>query len=172
MRVVIAEDQALLREGVIALLREYDIDVVAHAEDGPGLLRIVNGHKPDLAIVDVRLPPTFTDEGVRAAIEARARHPGLGILILSQYVEPAYTAELLATGEGGIGYLLKERVGEVRSFMDAVKRVAAGGTALDREVVSELVRRRTGGGDGDALASLTPREREVLDDHRPQGNSA
>jgi DNA-binding NarL/FixJ family response regulator len=162
MRVVIAEDQALLREGVIALLREYDIDVVAHAEDGAGLLRIVAGHKPDLAIVDVRLPPTFTDEGVRAAIEARTRQPGLGILILSQYVEPAYTAELLATGEGGIGYLLKERVGEVRTFLDAVRRVAEGGTALDREVVAELVGTRGPSGRDALLAALTPREHEVL----------
>ena len=162
MRVVIAEDQALLREGVTALLREYDIDVVAHAEDGPGLLRIIAGHKPDLAIVDVRLPPTFTDEGVRAAIEARTRHPGLAILILSQYVEPAYTAELLATGEGGIGYLLKERVGEVRTFLDAVNRVAEGGTALDREVVAELVGTRGPSGQEAKLATLTPREHEVL----------
>jgi DNA-binding NarL/FixJ family response regulator len=164
VRAVIVEDLALLREGIVALLREHDIDVVAQAEDGEGLLRIVAGHKPDLAVVDVRLPPSFTDEGLRAAIEARRRQPGLGILILSQYVEPVYTAELLESGEGGVGYLLKERVGEVRSFMDAVQRVAAGGTALDREVVSELVRRRTGGGgDGDALSALTPREREVLE---------
>jgi DNA-binding NarL/FixJ family response regulator len=113
-------------------------------------------------VVDVRLPPTFTDEGLRAAIEARRRQPGLGVLILSQYVEPIYTAELLESGEGGVGYLLKERVGEVRSFMDAVERVASGGTALDREVVSELVRVRTGH-NGDALAALTPREREVLE---------
>jgi DNA-binding NarL/FixJ family response regulator len=162
MRVVIAEDQALLREGVVALLRQYGFDVVAQAEDAEGLLRVVGGHKPDLAIVDVRLPPTFTDEGVRAAIEARTRHPGLGILILSQYVEPAYTAELLATGEGGIGYLLKERVGEVRTFLDAVRRVAAGGTALDREVVAELVAARGTSGREAALESLTPREREVL----------
>jgi DNA-binding NarL/FixJ family response regulator len=119
VRVVIAEDQALLREGITALLRQNDVEVVAHAEDGEGLLRIIGGHKPDLAIVDVRLPPTFTDEGVRAAIEARSRHPGLAILILSQYVEPAYTAELLASGDGGIGYLLKERVGEVRAFLRA-----------------------------------------------------
>ena len=160
MRVVIAEDQALLREGVTALLREHDIEVVAHAEDADGLLRVLNGHKPDLAIVDVRLPPTFTDEGVRAAIEARERHPGLAILILSQYVEPAYTAELLATGQGGIGYLLK--VGEVRTFLDAVRRVAAGGTALDREVVAELVGSRSPSGQDAALASLTPREHEVL----------
>ena len=159
MRVVIAEDQALLREGVTALLREYDIDVVAHAEDGPGLLRIVNGHKPDLAIVDVRLPPNFTDEGLRAAIEARRRHPGLAVLILSQYVEPVYTAELLAEGQGGVGYLLKERVGDVRAFVDALERVAGGGTALDREVVAQLVDTRRGGAGGGALETLTPRER-------------
>jgi DNA-binding NarL/FixJ family response regulator len=164
VRAVIVEDLALLREGIVALLREHDVDVVAQAEDAEGLLRIVAGHKPDLAVVDVRLPPSFTDEGLRAAIEARRRQPGLGILILSQYVEPVYTAELLESGEGGVGYLLKERVGEVRSFMDAVQRVAAGGTALDREVVSELVRQRTGNGNGSAaLAALTPREREVLE---------
>ena len=161
MRVVITEDNALLREGIVALLRENGIEVVAQAEDGAGLLRVLGGHQPDLAIVDVRLPPTFTDEGVRAAIEARERHPGLGILILSQYVEPVYTAELLATGEGGIGYLLKERVGEVPAFVDAVRRVAAGGTALDREVVAELVGTRSPGGDG-PLDALSPREQEVL----------
>jgi DNA-binding NarL/FixJ family response regulator len=162
MRVVITEDNALLREGIVALLRERGIDVVAQAEDGPGLLRIVKGHKPDLAIVDVRLPPSFTDEGVRAAIELRQRHPGLAILILSQYVEPVYTAELLASGEGGIGYLLKERVGEVRTFVEALERVAGGGTALDREVVAELVRSRGAGAEGEALGALTPREREAL----------
>jgi DNA-binding NarL/FixJ family response regulator len=165
VRAVIVEDLALLREGIVALLREHDVDVVAQAEDGEGLLRIVAGHKPDLAVVDVRLPPSFTDEGLRAALEARRRQPGLNVLILSQYVEPVYTAELLESGEGGVGYLLKERVGEVRSFMDAVHRVAGGGTALDREVVSELVRQRTGGGggEGDPIAALTPREREVLE---------
>ena len=134
----------------------------ALGEDGPGLLRIVAGHKPDLAIVDVRLPPTFTDEGIRAALEARKRHPELAILVLSQYVEPVYTAELLSTGESGVGYLLKERVGEVRTFVDAVARVAAGGTALDREVVAELIgagkpRTREAG-----LDAMTPREHEVL----------
>jgi DNA-binding NarL/FixJ family response regulator len=164
VRAVIVEDLALLREGIVALLRENGIDVVAQAEDGPGLERIVSGHKPDVAIVDVRLPPTFSDEGLRAAIEARRRHPELGVLILSQYVEPIYTAELLASGEAGVGYLLKERVGEVRGFIEAVERVAAGGTALDREVVAELMRARTAGGrDDGALASLTPREREVLE---------
>ena len=157
---MIAEDQALLREGIVALLRENDVDVVAHAEDGPGLLRIVAGHKPDLAIVDVRLPPSFSDEGVRAAVEARRRHPGLGVLILSQYVEPAYTAELLEVGDGGVGYLLKERVGEVGTFLDALERVAAGGTVLDREVVAKLVRARDPAPGG--LDQLTPREREVL----------
>jgi DNA-binding NarL/FixJ family response regulator len=164
MRAVIVEDSVLLREGIVALLRENGIDVVAQAEDGPGLERIVSGHKPDVAICDVRLPPTFSDEGLRAAIEARRRHPGLGVLILSQYVEPVYTAELLASGEAGVGYLLKERVGEVRAFIDAVQRVAAGGTALDREVVAELMRARTASGlDDGAIALLTPREREVLE---------
>ncbi len=158
MRVVIAEDNALLRAGIVALLRERDIDVVAQAEDAAGLLRIVAGHRPDLAIVDVRLPPTFTDEGVRAALEARARHPDLGVLILSQYVEPVYTSELLASGGAGVGYLLKERVGDVRAFVDALGRVADGGTALDREVIRELMQPHR----GDRLAPLTPREHEVL----------
>jgi DNA-binding NarL/FixJ family response regulator len=162
MRVVIAEDNALLREGLIALLSDHDVEVVAQAEDADGLLRVINGHKPDLAIVDVRLPPTFTDEGLRAANEARRRQPGLGELVLSQYVEPAYTSELLAAGAEGVGYLLKERVGEVRTFLDAVKRVAEGGTALDSEVVSTLLRSRDPrDGDGE-LGALSPREREVL----------
>ncbi len=161
MRVVIAEDQALLREGLVALLREHEIEVVAQAEDGPGLLRVLAGHKPDLAIVDVRMPPTFSDEGLRAALEARALYPELGILVLSQYVEPIYTAELLQSGGGGIGYLLKERVGDVRAFVDAVQRVAAGGTALDREVVARLMRDRDSADAGE-LEGLTPREREVL----------
>jgi DNA-binding NarL/FixJ family response regulator len=163
MQMVIVEDQMLLREKLVALLREQNVDVVAQAEDGPGLLRIVAGHKPDVAIVDVRLPPDFTDEGLRAALEARRRQPGLGVLILSQYVEPVYTAELLESGEGGIGYLLKERVGEVRTFVDAVERVARGGTALDREVVAELMRSREGRSGDEALDDLTPREREVLE---------
>jgi DNA-binding NarL/FixJ family response regulator len=162
VRVVIAEDQALLREGIVALLRDKGIDVVAQAEDADGLRRILAGHKPDLAIVDVRLPPSFTDEGIRAALEARGKYPGLGVLILSQYVEPVYTAELLDSGEGGIGYLLKERVGDVKGFIAAVESVARGGTALDREVVSELVRRKDPGGEDGALAALTPREKEVL----------
>jgi DNA-binding NarL/FixJ family response regulator len=162
VRVVIAEDQALLREGIVALLRDKGIDVVAQAEDADGLRRILAGHKPDHAICDVRLPPTFTDEGIRAALEARAKYPGLGVLILSAYVEPVYTAELLDSGQGGIGYLLKERVGDVKAFIGAVESVARGGTALDREVVSELVRRRDPSGSGTALGALTPRETEVL----------
>lgn len=163
MRVVIVEDHALLREGLTALLRENEIEVVAVAEDADGLLRIVAGHRPDLAICDVRLPPTFTDEGVRAAIEARRRLPGLAILMLSQYVEPVYTAELLDdAGEGGVGYLLKERVGDVTAFIEAVRRVADGGTALDREVVAELVHRRERRSGQDLGTVLTEREREVL----------
>ena len=165
MRAVIVEDHALLREGIVALLQENDIEVVAQADDGPGLLRIVEGHAPDLAICDVRLPPTFTDEGIRAALEARRRHPELAVVVLSQYVEPAYTAELLQEGEGGIGYLLKERVSEVRTFVEAVRRVAAGGTALDREVVSTLVSDRRGACSAtvDAIEALTARERETLE---------
>jgi DNA-binding NarL/FixJ family response regulator len=165
MRVVIVEDQALLREGIAALLQDNDIEVVATADDGPGLMRIVEGHKPDLAICDVRLPPTFTDEGIRAALEARRRHPKLAVLVLSQYVEPAYTADLLQQGEGGIGYLLKERISEVRTFIDAVWRVADGGTALDREVVSTLVndRRRGSNAAADTIETLSTRERETLE---------
>ena len=163
MRVVIVEDHVLLREGMVALLQEHDIEVVAQAEDGPGLLRIVHGHKPDLAICDVRLPPTFTDEGIRAALEARRRQPELAVLVLSQYVEPAYSAELLQDGEGGIGYLLKERVSEVRTFVESVKRVAAGGTVLDREVVSALIADRDRTGSGAELGALTGRERETLE---------
>ncbi len=157
------EDQALLREGIVALLAENGIEVVAQAADGPGLLRIVDGHKPDLAICDVRLPPTFTDEGIRAALEARRRHPELAILVLSQYVEPVYTGELLASGESGVGYLLKERVSEVRTFVESVRRVAGGGTALDREVVSALIADRDRGGGQAELGALTARERETLE---------
>jgi DNA-binding NarL/FixJ family response regulator len=162
MRVVIAEDLALLRQGLVALLRDHQIEVVAEATDGPGLLRVIAGHKPDLAIVDVRLPPGFTDEGLRAAIEARRAQPELGVLVLSQYIEPVYTAELLAGGGGGVGYLLKERIGDVREFIDAIERVAAGGTALDREVVTQLMHARSQDQEG-ALGSLTEREQEVLE---------
>jgi DNA-binding NarL/FixJ family response regulator len=158
---VIAEDLALLREGVVALLRENEIDVVAQVQDGPGLLRAIAGHEPDLAIVDVRLPPTFSDEGLLAAIEARRRQPDLGVLVLSQYVETAYASELIGDNGAGIGYLLKERVGDVRAFLDALERVAAGGTVLDRQVVTQLLAPRQGS--TDALSRLTVREREVLE---------
>jgi len=161
VRVVIAEDLALLREGLVALLRENDIDVVAQVEDGPGLLRAIAGHEPDLAIVDVRLPPTFSDEGLQAAIEARRRQPALGVLVLSQYVETAYASELIGENTAGIGYLLKERVGDVRAFLDALQRVAAGGTVIDRQVVTQLLAPRGAAGDG--LLRLTAREREVLE---------
>ncbi len=160
MRVVIAEDHALLRQGLVALLADSGIDVVATTDSGPGLLDIVAEHEPDLAIIDVRLPPGFADEGIRAAIAARAAHPALATLILSQYVEPVYTAELLDSPGGGIGYLLKERVSEVGDFIDSLRRVAAGGTALDREVVTELVRKSSS--TGGQLEALTPRERETL----------
>jgi DNA-binding NarL/FixJ family response regulator len=161
MRVVIAEDLALLREGIVALLRENSIEVVAQVEDGPALLRAIAGHHPDLAIIDVRLPPTFTDEGLRAAIEARHRQPELGVLVLSQYVETAYASELIGENTAGIGYLLKERVGDVRAFLDALESVAAGGTVLDRQVVTQLLSQRNGS--DDALSALTAREREVLE---------
>ena len=161
MRVVVCEDHALLREGIVALLRENGITIAATTEDGPGLLDAVSEHTPDLAIVDVRLPPTFRDEGIRAAIEARLRIPGLAVLILSQYVEPVYSAELLDSGTAGVGYLLKERVGDVPAFLDSVQRVADGDTVLDREVVSELIRIRTAQSTG-GIRALTPRERETL----------
>jgi DNA-binding NarL/FixJ family response regulator len=159
LRVVIAEDLALLREGLVALLRENEIEVVAQVQDAPALLRAIAGHEPDLAIVDVRLPPTYSDEGLLAAIEARRRQPALGVLVLSQYVETAYASELIGEDTAGIGYLLKERVGDVRAFLDALRRVAAGGTVLDRQVVAELLAPREG---GEALSGLTTREREVL----------
>lgn len=160
MRVVVAEDHALLRAGLVGLLEDAGIEVVATTDTGPGLLEIVSEHEPDLAIIDVRLPPGFADEGIRAAIAARARHPGLATLILSQYVEPVYTAELLNSPGGGVGYLLKERVSDIAEFLDALRRVAAGGTAIDREVVTELVQTRSA--IGDQLNALTPRERETL----------
>ena len=159
MRVVIAEDLALLRDGLVRLLRDHGFEVSAAVEDGEALLAEVSASPPEVAVVDVRLPPTFTDEGLRAALEARRRVPGLPVLIVSQYVEQTYAAELLADGRGGVGYLLKDRVADVGDFVDAVRRVAAGGTAMDPEVVAELVARRRGAG---PLEELTPREREVL----------
>jgi DNA-binding NarL/FixJ family response regulator len=159
VRVVIAEDLALLRDGLERLLRDSGCEVVAAVADGEALLDAVGEHRPDVAIVDVRLPPAFRDEGVRAALELRRRQPGFPVLILSQYVEQTYAAELLADGAGGVGYLLKDRVADVREFVDAVRRVAAGGMALDPEAVSQLV---AGHEDGGPLAQLSARERAVL----------
>ena len=159
MRVVIAEDLALLRDGLERLLRDNGFEVAAAVADAPSLLRAVAEQRPDVAIVDIRLPPDFRDEGLRAALELRHRAPDTGVLMVSQYVEPAYAAELLADARGGVGYLLKDRVLDVGEFVDAVARVARGGTALDPEVIAQLVSRR--GGEG-PLAELTPREREVL----------
>ena len=158
MRVVIAEDLVLLREGLARLLAEGGLEVVETVEDGGALVRAVERTEPDVAVVDVRLPPTFSHEGLEAALEVRRRRPGTPILVLSQYVEQAYAVELLADGAGGVGYLLKDRVADVRDFLDAVRRVAGGGTAMDPEVVSQLVARR-----GGPLDDLTPREREVLE---------
>jgi DNA-binding NarL/FixJ family response regulator len=158
MRAVIAEDLALLRAGLERLLGAHDIEVVRAVGDGEALVEAVVELRPDVAVVDVRMPPTFTDEGLRAALEARRRVNGLGVLVLSQYVEPGYAAELLADGYGGVGYLLKERVGDTREFIDAVRRVAAGGAALDPEVVAQFVALEGRG----PLQQLTAREREVL----------
>jgi DNA-binding NarL/FixJ family response regulator len=157
VRVVIAEDLALLRDGLVRLLEDAGLEVTAAVGDGSALLRVAVTEKPDVAVVDVRLPPTFRDEGLRAAIEARRRVPSFAVLVLSQYVEQTYASELLADGRGGLGYLLKERVADTRDFVDAVRRVAAGGTALDPEVVRQLVARHG------PLADLTHREREVLE---------
>jgi len=156
---VIAEDLALLRDGLTRLLRDNGFEVVAAVQDGDALFHAVSRERPDIAIVDIRLPPTFRDEGVRAALELRDKAPETAILVVSQYVEPTYATELLADGRGGIGYLLKDRVMDVDDFIDAVRRVAEGGTALDPEVVAALLGGRT---PDDPLGRLTPREREVL----------
>ena len=158
MRVVLAEDLALLRDGLIRLLEANGFEVVEAVDNGPSLLRALMTHRPDVAVVDVRLPPTFTDEGLRAAIEARAQIPGLPVLVLSQYVEQLYARELLADRTGGVGYLLKDRVFNVAQFVDAVRQVARGGTAMDPEVVAQLLTRRQ-----QPLATLSAREREVLE---------
>jgi DNA-binding NarL/FixJ family response regulator len=159
MRVVIAEDLALLRDGLTRLLRDSGFEVVAAVENGDDLVRAVTRDRPDVAIVDVRLPPSFTDEGVRAALQARQEVPGTPVLILSQYVEQTYAQELLADGRGGVGYLLKDRVANPSEFVAAVRRVAEGGTALDPEAVAQLFARRRGHA---PLDELTPREAEVL----------
>jgi DNA-binding NarL/FixJ family response regulator len=159
IRVVIAEDSVLLREGIARLLEESGFEVAGQAEDGEGLLRKVGAHKPDVAIIDVRMPPTHTDEGLRAAHRIRAEYPGTAVLLLSQYVEEAYAFELLSESTESTGYLLKDRIADIGTFTDAVLRVAAGGSALDPEVVGVLLGRRR---HEDPLAVLTPREREVL----------
>jgi DNA-binding NarL/FixJ family response regulator len=159
IRVVIADDSVLLREGVARLLEEYGFEVAGQAGDAEDLLRKVGAHKPDVAVVDVRMPPTHTDEGLRAAHKIRAEFPDTGVLVLSQYVEEAYALELLSQSTESTGYLLKDRVADVDSFTDAVRRVANGGSALDPEVVALLLGRRRR---EDPLQSITPREREVL----------
>ena len=159
MRIVIAEDDALLREGLALLLRAEGLDVVATAGDPDGFLDAVDEHKPDVAIVDVRMPPTHSDEGIVAAVEARRRQPDLAVLVLSAYVEQSFATDLLAGGTVKLGYLLKERVGRVSEFLDALHRVAEGGTAIDPEVVAQLFARSR---PGSRLERLSPRERDVL----------
>jgi len=159
VRVVIAEDSTLLREGLIRLLSVADIEVVEAVDNAEDLLRAVEQHAPDLALVDVRMPPSFTDEGIRAALVVRSTWPDVALLILSQYVEERYATELLSGTTKAVGYLLKDRVADVDDFIEALRRVASGGTALDAEVVSQLLIRRT----GDPLEALTPRERDVLE---------
>jgi DNA-binding NarL/FixJ family response regulator len=160
MRVVVADDSVLLREGVVRLLEENGFDVVGQAGDAEDLIRKVKAHKPDVAVVDIRMPPTNTDDGLRAALEIRAELPETGVLVLSQYVEEGYALDLVGESAGGVGYLLKDRVADVERFVDSVKRVADGGSALDPEVVSQLVGRARR---DDPLEELTPREREVLE---------
>ncbi|MER6611507.1 response regulator transcription factor [Streptomyces sp. NPDC000927] len=159
MRIVIAEDDPLLREGLALLLRAEGIDVLAKAGTPYETLDALDVHRPDVAILDVRMPPTHTDEGIRAAVEARRRHPGLGVLVLSAYVEQTFATELLTAGVGRLGYLLKERVGRVEEFLDALHRVAAGGTAIDPGVVAQLFTRSR---QDTRLERLRPRERDVL----------
>ena len=159
LNIVVADDSVLLREGLVRLLTEHGHHVVAAVGDGPALVEAIDEHRPDVSVVDVRMPPSHTDEGLRAAFEARLRVPGSPVLVLSQYVEVSYADDLLADGAGAVGYLLKDRVTAVDEFLDALVRVAAGGTVLDKEVVAQLlVRRRR----DDPLRELTPREREVL----------
>ncbi|MEU9437041.1 response regulator transcription factor [Streptomyces sp. NPDC048252] len=162
MRVVLAEDLFLLRDGLVRLLEAYDFEIAAAVETGPELERALAELEPDVAVVDVRLPPTHTDEGLQCALRARRRRPGLPVLVLSQHVEQLYARELLADGTGGIGYLLKDRVFDAEQFVDAVRRVAAGGTAMDPQVIQQLLARRSGDGKG-PVDRLTPREREVME---------
>ncbi|HOY83494.1 MAG TPA: response regulator transcription factor, partial [Rhodoglobus sp.] len=157
LRVVVADDSVLLREGLVRVLTEAGVDVVGSYGDADSMLAQLEALHPDLIVLDVRMPPTYRDEGVRAAIRAREVQPDVGILLLSQYVEVAYAQELLSSGRGGVGYLLKDRVASLAQLQDAVERIAAGGTVLDPEVVAQLLGRRH-----DPLATLTPREHEVM----------
>jgi DNA-binding NarL/FixJ family response regulator len=159
VRVVVADDSVLLREGIVRLLREAGFEVVAQAGDAADLVRKVSAHKPDVAIVDIRMPPTETDDGLRAAIEIRRRQPETGVVVLSQYLEEGYALDLVADSAAGTGYLLKDRVGDVERFAESVRRVGEGGSALDPEVVAHVLGRRRR---EDPLADLTGREREVL----------
>ena len=159
MRVVIAEDLFLLRDGLVRLLQAHEFEIAAAVDNGPGLLRALLDQRPDIAVVDVRLPPSYSDEGLRAALEARRQVPGLPILVLSQHVEQLYARELLADQAGGVGYLLKDRVFSDDQFIEALRTVAGGGTVLDPEVISKLLGRRSG---DEPMAALTAREREVL----------
>ena len=159
MRVVIADDSVLLREGLVRVVAEGGFDVVDHVGNADELLAAVRRDEPDIAIVDVRMPPTYTDEGARAAREIRERHPNVGVLVLSQVVEPTHALALFTDNAEGFGYLLKDRVVEIDEFLDAIRRVARGGTAIDPEVIAELVGRRR---DDGPIGELTPREREVL----------
>ncbi|MFE7393297.1 response regulator [Streptomyces sp. NPDC057582] len=159
MRAVIAEDSLLLRIGVVKVLEAAGFEMCAQVADAEGLLAAVEEHRPDIAVVDVRMPPGFTDEGVRAALVIRRQYPPTAVLLLSQYVEERYAADLLAANTSGVGYLLKQRVADIEEFAEAVRRVAAGGTALDPQVVAQLLVRRH----SDPLDRLTPREREVLE---------
>ncbi|MEU5113443.1 response regulator transcription factor [Streptomyces longwoodensis] len=161
MRVVLAEDLFLLRDGLVRLLEAYDFEIAAAVESGPELERALAELEPDVAVVDVRLPPTHTDEGLQCALRARRERPGMPVLVLSQHVEQLYARELLADGRGGVGYLLKDRVFDAEQFVDAVRRVAAGGTAMDPQVIQQLLARA--GGKDRPLDRLTPREREVLE---------
>jgi DNA-binding NarL/FixJ family response regulator len=158
VRVVVADDSMLLREGLVRLLDEAQCEVVAAVADAPSFLVAVEQHGPDVAVVDVRMPPTMTDDGLRAAVEARSRHPELGVLMLSAYIERSYADVLLSDGRGGVGYLLKDRVASLTVLVDALHAITAGGTVLDPEVVSQLLVARR----ADPLAALTPRERDVL----------
>jgi DNA-binding NarL/FixJ family response regulator len=160
VRVAIAEDSVLLREGLARLLGDAGFEVVAQCESGDELLRKVNSHPPDIALIDIRLPPTYSDEGLRAGLDIRAKHPSVGVLVLSQYVELGLAMKLLADSAEGVGYLLKDRVADVKEFLGAVRRVAEGGSAIDPIIVSTLLSRRRS---NDPLAELTRREREVLE---------